>query len=69
MRLEGLSVSVQVSVHDITGRLIKNIGTVTNGEKVWDGTDKNGKVVPTGVYLLRLEAGNASAIKKVAVIR
>ena len=69
IRLDGLPFAVRVFVYDLTGRLLKNLGTVGNGEKVWDGTDSDGNAVPTGVYLLRLEANNASSTKKVAVIR
>jgi len=69
IRLNGLPSPVSVSVYDLSGRLVRELGTVGNNEKVWDGTDENGRAVPTGVYLLRLEAGNASSIKKVAVIR
>ncbi|MCX5800932.1 MAG: T9SS type A sorting domain-containing protein [Candidatus Eisenbacteria bacterium] len=69
IRIDGLPVPVMVSVYDLTGRMLRYLGTVGNGEKVWDGTDANGRAVSTGVYLLRLEASNASSVKKVAVIR
>jgi ligand-binding sensor domain-containing protein len=69
IRLDGLPSRVNVCVYDLTGRLLRNLGTVGNRDKVWDGTDANGHAVPTGVYLLKLEAHNASSIKKVAVIR
>jgi ligand-binding sensor domain-containing protein len=69
IRLDGLPFPVQGSVHDLSGRLLRSLGTVRNGEKAWDGTDASGRAVPTGLYLLRLEANNTSSIKKVAVIR
>ena len=69
IRVDGLPTSVRASVHDVSGRLIKNFGTVSNGETIWDGTDLDNRAVPTGLYLLRLTAGNSSAVKKIAVIR
>ena len=69
IRLDGLQSPVTVSVYDLTGRLLVNLGTVGNRDRVWDGTDANGNAVPTGVYLLKIETGNASSLKKVALIR
>jgi hypothetical protein len=31
----------------------------------WDGRDGSGRPVPSGVYLLRLEAGDFAAMRKV----
>jgi hypothetical protein len=36
---------------------------------IWDGRDKNGKVVASGVYVYRLQAGSFSSTKKLALIK
>jgi flagellar hook assembly protein FlgD len=35
----------------------------------WDGKDKNGKSVASGVYLYQLRAGRFSQVKKMSFIR
>ncbi|MBD3220724.1 hypothetical protein GF314_05740 [bacterium] len=35
----------------------------------WDGTDTNGRAVPSGHYLVRLETADGMAMRKVALIR
>jgi hypothetical protein len=35
----------------------------------WDGTDSNGRTVPTGVYFLRVDAGGKKDVKKVVILR
>ncbi len=51
---------VVLKIYDLTGREIKTIvdGTENAGYKniMWDGKDKNGRLVPSGVYLYRLDA-------------
>ncbi len=36
---------------------------------IWDGRNKNGGVVASGVYVYRLQAGNWVMIKKMAVVK
>jgi flagellar hook assembly protein FlgD len=35
----------------------------------WDGRDKNGKLVASGVYLYQLQAGTFYEVKKMALLR
>ena len=35
----------------------------------WDGKDANGRPVPSGVYLYRLEAGTAVQTRQMTVVR
>jgi len=55
--------SVRLTVHDLRGRMVRSLvsaslpaGAHTVG---WDGTDASGRSVPSGQYLLRLEAAGA----------
>ena len=35
----------------------------------WDGTDDDGRLLASGVYIARLEAGNASVMRKLTLVR
>jgi len=52
---------VEVCVFDVGGRLVKRLarGTFDPGEHflVWDGTDREGRAVASGVYLVRSRVG------------
>lgn len=60
-------------VHDISGRLVRTLSSSLEGESgfvaEWDGADDQGRPVPGGVYLYRLEAGAASVTRRVVHLR
>jgi type IX secretion system substrate protein len=73
--LFSLSQSEQVSIKifDLSGRLVK---TLANNELqqgthqiIWDAKNTIGNVVSSGIYLVRLSAGNYSITKKLSVIK
>jgi len=35
----------------------------------WDGKEKNGKTVASGIYLYQLQAGKFSQVKKMSLLR
>jgi hypothetical protein len=64
---------VELKIYDRTGR---NIRTFENRKRQagyysiqWDGRDNTQRLVPAGVYFLRLSSGDFSAAKKVILIR
>jgi flagellar hook assembly protein FlgD len=52
---------VKVAIHDIAGRVVRVLvdRTLESGlhELDWDGTDRNGRRVANGVYVVRAAAG------------
>jgi hypothetical protein len=63
--------NVSLEIYDIEGRLIK---TLIDDQRQqgphqleWDAKDQNGNKVSTGLYLLQVDAGNKSEIKKLLV--
>jgi hypothetical protein len=64
---------VAVSIHDVAGRLVRRIvdGVLERGRHTrdWDGTDGSGNPVAPGVYFVRLEAGERSAVRKMVLLR
>lgn len=65
--------SVRLTVHGLDGRLVRQLvaGPREAGRHraAWSGRDQQGRVVPSGVYVLRLEANDAVVCRRVTVIR
>ncbi len=65
----GLSMNVDVKIVTTNGVLVAE-GTSNGGSFVWDGKDKNGKRVASGVYMVQTadENGDNGTVCKVAVV-
>jgi hypothetical protein len=66
--------SVAVSVHDVSGRLVRRLlrpQTLSAGRhKIrWDGRDDQGRLVPAGIFAVRLTAGDSVVSRRVTLIR
>jgi len=64
---------VSLKIYDVTGRLVK---TLVNEPKVpgihtvrWDATDNNGRNVSSGVYFIKLNAGDFGETRKTVLLR
>jgi gingipain R len=64
---------VVVEVFSVAGRRVRAVvdrrEVAGTRSAIWDGKDDAGAPVASGVYLVRLTAGDVSAIRKIAVIR
>lgn len=64
---------VSITVFDVTGRQVKALysGQQTSGshQLTWDGVDDAGRNVSSGVYIVRMKAGDFQAREKVTIIR
>jgi hypothetical protein len=63
-----------LSVFDVAGRLVRTLwrGALPAGSHRvgWDGLDEGARTLPSGVYLMRLEAGSGAArVAKVILTR
>jgi len=62
-----------LAVYDIAGRLVKTLdeGFRVSGphQVTWDGTDRNGARVSSGVYVYRLEADSGVTSRKLVVMK
>jgi hypothetical protein len=63
-----------INIYDASGRLMKSFyqeSRIENQESgvVWDGTDRADRRLGSGVYFVRVQANDCSAIKKVLLIR
>lgn len=63
----------RVYVLDLAGNLVKTVqnGLQNPGEYsvAWDGTNREGRAVATGIYFVRVIAGDIDEIRKVLVVR
>ncbi len=71
-------VEVEIRIYDLAGRLIRmlDIGqqsagfyTVKEKAAYWDGRNKSGEKVASGIYFYRIQAGDFSAMRKIIVAR
>ncbi len=69
----GAAVPVTVEVFDVAGRLVRTIadGAPATGPTryVWNGRNDAGRKLSAGVYLLRLQAGDAILAKQIVLVR
>ena len=65
--------TLTATIHDVHGRTVRTLidGVTPPGSNtlVWDGRDGNHDPVPAGVYWCRMEAGPASEVRKLLVVR
>ncbi len=63
----------ELFIYNLKGQMIKRyeINNLKSGlnEIVWNGLDKNNQIVPSGVYLYKLQAGEFSQIKKMILMK
>ena len=62
-----------LAIHDVRGRRVCTLvdATLVPGQHdaLWDGTDGSGHAAASGVYLLRLESGGRSSVRRMVLIR
>jgi hypothetical protein len=68
------NVAVDLAVYDTHGQLIKNLvphQDYSAGKYAieWDGTNNAGQKVASGVYFCRMQAGQFSSTKKLALVK
>ncbi len=68
--IAGLPRVAHIQIFDEHGRLIRELAEADgNGGVLWDGRDKEGNSVPSGVYLVRVRANSGEQFTKIAVVR
>ena len=61
--------SPTVRIYDIRGVLVRELHDVGLTSAVWDGRDDGGRVMPLGLYLYQVEAGDETAGGTIALAR
>lgn len=64
---------VRLTIYDVLGRevvmLVNEQLSAGRHEYVWNGQDKNGAAMPTGIYLYELKTGNITRLKKMTLVK
>jgi len=64
---------ISLKVYNLAGQLVKNLLDEPKGaglyNVVWDGKDKTGREVASGLYFYRLEAGSFADTKRVVLLK
>jgi hypothetical protein len=67
------SQKASITIFDINGRSIKTLGNrqmqAGTHQLVWNAKDEKGNAVGSGMYLLKLQAGNYTETKKIVAVR
>jgi hypothetical protein len=61
-----------VKIYNIAGQLVNEFAGISEAglvEVSWDGTDKKGEVLASGIYFYRVQAGNHKTTKKLMLIK
>ncbi len=69
----GQLVTAQLTIFNLLGQKVRTLLSqpLTSGtyQRLWDGRDDNGNVLPTGVYIYRLEAGSIAKTQRMLLIK
>ncbi len=65
---------VTIDLHDARGHLVRRLVPAAgysagHSTVAWDGTNDSGHALPTGLYLVRVRAGNLSVTGKLTLVR
>ena len=67
------SMGVNISIFSPSGELVRqfNLGKQTPGDKIlyWDGKNKDGEGVASGIYFYQFEAGNTQTMRKMWLMK
>lgn len=74
MRPSPHAIKVYLQIYDASGRIVRSFNQESNIESQvsaisWHGDDNDGRELPSGVYFVKLRAGDYSATEKLLLIR
>ncbi len=63
--------TLRVTIHDVSGRQVEEFAPVRSSkhEVFWNGTDREGRKMPPGVYFIHLDLGGTTLSKKALLLR
>lgn len=69
IKFDGLTANMRLRIYTISGRLVKEIESSTDGSYEWDCTNNEGERVASGVYVYIVTNGNEIKKGKLAIIK
>lgn len=64
-----ISAPAEVEIFDVSGRLIRKLTPNSDSHVIWDGSDENGKSLPSGVYLARTTTPQGYETKSITLLK
>jgi hypothetical protein len=65
--------NIELAIYNIRGELVKVIASgnypAGSHSALWDGRDRNGRIVPSGIYFYKLTAGEISMSRKMTLLK
>jgi hypothetical protein len=61
LRLQGAATAYAGGIYDLNGRLLHSFSIQNKSQVVWDGRDRDGRLVRPGIYFVRAESGGRQA--------
>ncbi len=65
--------NVKLIIYNLRGQIVRNLveRRYESGHHIvnWDGRDNAGNLVPTGVYIYRIKAGDYIAARKMSLVK
>ena len=68
----GTATDVTIRIFNTAGRAVRKLidnlpRNAGRNSEVWDGRDGDGRILPTGLYIVQISAGGSEKIKSVAI--
>ncbi|MDD4607051.1 MAG: T9SS type A sorting domain-containing protein [Patescibacteria group bacterium] len=61
---------ISIDIYNVSGRKIKAFKNANQqGQIVWNATDQNGQLVPSGIYYAEIQTGNTTTSRKLVLIK
>jgi N-acetylneuraminic acid mutarotase len=72
-KIENRNFPISLCIYDVSGRFVKNFA-ISNfefpvSEVSWDGRNDNGKILPSGIYYIRLSQGSFTETRKLLFVK
>lgn len=55
---QGVARASKIAIYDLSGRLVNELAGPPSRKLIWDGTDRRGELVTSGVYLFKITDGD-----------
>jgi YVTN family beta-propeller protein len=65
--------NISIRIYDLSGQCVKTLINADQNEGLyeinWNGTDNSNRVLPQGIYFVRMEAGDYQVTSKIVLLR